>query len=118
MATISSDQLRSDLRQFIGTEAWHRHWTKRLLYTDGVEFFCEQARAFWLLDVISTEVVSLQDRSPFLFIEFDVAKDHGELRVTDGNDHLLWKKQVWTDCPVGIWKFYLSESICILPSEY
>lgn len=33
----------SDLSQFTGTTQYYRHWTKRLLYTDGVQYFAERA---------------------------------------------------------------------------
>lgn len=119
MQQISSAQLRSELAQFIGTETWHRHWTEHLIYTDGVEFFCEQAACYWFLDILATEVFPLQQKSPFLAIELDVADGQAEIRVTDGNDLELFKKNIqWTDAPEGVWRFYLTDAVCLLPSEY
>lgn len=119
MERISSDQLRSELMQFIGTEAWHRHWTKRLIYTDGMEFFCEQAGCFWLLDIIGTEIFHLQKKSEFLLIKFDVADGKALISTTDGNQQVLFKKRIkFTDAPEGEWSFYLTNDVVHLPSEY
>ena len=44
----------ADLRQFTGTEQWHRHsFVRTVLYTDGATYVAETAGAYWLLDDIA-----------------------------------------------------------------
>lgn len=115
------------LRQFTGTEQWYRHpLNRRMLYTDGVKCFAEEAGngAFWLLDVMVTEVRALHDRGEdFLHVVLDVVGSSATLRVDDGNDNSLWSRQIeYTDCPQGVWNFYQvwdgEYSVAMLPSEY
>ncbi len=43
------------LRQFTGTETWHRHALVRdMLYTDGVLYLADTGGAHWLVDDIAT----------------------------------------------------------------
>jgi hypothetical protein len=44
----------SDLSQFYGTEQYFRHWTRKLLYTDGVQYVAEKGGAHWLIDAIAS----------------------------------------------------------------
>jgi hypothetical protein len=44
----------SDLSHFMGTEEYYRHWTRRLVYTDGVKYVAERGSAFWLIDAIAS----------------------------------------------------------------
>jgi hypothetical protein len=44
----------ADLRQFTGTEQWHRHGIVRdALFTNGAKYVADQAGAYWLLDEIA-----------------------------------------------------------------
>lgn len=118
---ISSAQLRADLSQFTGTEEWYRHILQRsFLYTEGVKYFCEKAEAYWFLDdFLALQVFPLQQRSPFLVVELKVENGKAEIIVTDGNDLKLWSRRIpFTDAPQGTWRFYVSDNICLLPSEY
>jgi hypothetical protein len=47
-------ELEAGLRQFTGTEQWYRHWTGRILYTDGVKYLADNAEAYWLVDAIAS----------------------------------------------------------------
>lgn len=49
------------LNQFTGTENYYRHWTRRLVYTDGVHYLTENGAA-WLVDAIA----SYQGTKPLL----------------------------------------------------
>ena len=37
-----SNITESDLKQFTGSEHWYRHWTGKLVYTDGIHFLCRK----------------------------------------------------------------------------
>ena len=118
---ISSAQLRADLATYVGSENWYRHILQRnFLYTDGVKYFCEKAGAYWFLDdFLALNVFPLQQRSPFLVVELKVEDGKAVVIVTDGNDQKLWSRRIpFTDAPEGVWRFYLTDNVALLPSEY
>lgn len=124
------DKLRTALAPFTGTENYHRHWLRRLIYTDGVEHFTEHAGggAYWFLDIVATEVMPLLKKAEFIAITISSASGQANIFATDGNDERLWQRWIeHTDCPAGEWKFYLvlgsldgvnPAPILMLPSEY
>lgn len=115
-----SARLRADLSAFIGTENWHRHaLNKMMLLTDGVVYFAETAGCWWFLDIVATEVFNKQASQAFLVIDFDVASDKADICVSDGNDNQLYRRRInFTDAPAGNWRFYLTDNVMLLPSEY
>lgn len=120
---LTSEQLDSHLFQFSGTENWHRHWlAKAMLYTDGVKSFAEhggQEGAYWFLDVVATEFFPLLRKEAFLHIVLSVKDRKAAIRVDDGNDHVLREKPIeFTDMQEGDWRFYLTDSVLLLPGEY
>jgi hypothetical protein len=92
-----------------------------MLYTDGVQFFAENAGggAYWFLDIVATEVFRLQEKEAFLHIVLK-AQDHKALiKADDGNGNVIWDKEIeFTDCPTGEWRFYLTDNVLMVPSEY
>jgi len=115
-----SARLRADLVAFIGTENWHRHPLNRsMLLTDGVVYFAETAGCWWFLDIVATEIFRIQATHPFLVIDLDVNDGKADIRVSDGNDVVLFKRHIhFTDAPNGLWRFYLTDNVVLLPSEY
>lgn len=115
-----SARLRADLGAFIGTEKWHRHGiNKHLLLTDGVVYFADTAGAWWFLDIIATEVMMLQAKHPFLALLLDVREGEADIHVTDGDGLRLYRRHIhFTDAPTGQWRFYLTDNVVLLPSEY
>ena len=115
-----SARLQADLTAFIGTETWHRHPINRsTLLTDGVVYFADQAGAWWFLDIVATEVMRFHRMKPFLVIDLIVNDGQADIRVTDGNDAMLFKRHIhFTDAPEGLWRFYLTDNVVLLPSEY
>ena len=127
--TISDDELVreltaplhvSELQTFTGTENYYRHSLRRsMLYTDGVNYFAERAQAYWFLDIVATEFYQLQSVSPFLTITMTVKNRKAKILVTDGNSRKLKAKNItYTDCPVGEWKFFMTDNVLMVPSEY
>lgn len=115
-----SARLQADLIAFIGTEKWHRHGiNKHLLLTDGTVYFAETAGCWWFLDIVATEIFRMQATHPFLVIDLDVNDGKADIRVSDGNDVVLFKRHIhFTDAPDGLWRFYLTDNVVLLPSEY
>lgn len=116
-------ELSSALIQFTGTEQWHRHGLNRhMLYTDGVEYFAEHAGggAYWFLDIVATEIFGMQKQHPFMTVKLVSESNKPTVIVEDGNDNVLYTRAdiEYTDCPEGVWKFFLYDNVLLLPSEY
>ena len=107
----------ADLDQFTGTTRYYRYWTQRLIYTDGVHYFAEQAGAYWFLDIVATEIIALPE--PFMVVKLLSENDSGVITVDDGNGKIVYHRDIeWTDFPEGEWKFYLTDGVLMVPSEY
>lgn len=117
----STVELKHELRMFTGTEQWYQHGLVRaFMYTDGVKYFAENAGggAYWLLDILATELLPKQKKYPFIAVKFVVGKKNA-ITATDGNDTQIYSKKIdYTDCPEGTWEFYLIDNILLLTSEY
>jgi len=123
MQHLTSQAFSRELSQFIGTEQWYRHSLNRvLLFTDGVRYFAENGGdcgAYWLLDVIATEYWPLLKNQPFMVIKITVKDSAAMIEVTDGNHHVLKNRAIdFTDLKEGLWTFYLTDNVLLLPSEY
>lgn len=44
----------SSLKQFTGTTRYYRHWLRRFVYTQGIDYVAEKGSAHWLLDAIAS----------------------------------------------------------------
>ena len=126
----------ADLNMFTGTEGYIRYnmpltpKDQQMLLTDGAHYFAENCGggAYWLMDIIQTEVVPLlTEENYFISIKMDVLQGENNKVATivadDGNDNLLWSRDIgFTDADIGTWKFYLiddgQQKVLMLPSEY
>lgn len=120
---LSAEQLEHALRGFTGTEHWYRHGlVPAMTYTDGVQFFAEQGGAhgaYWFLDIVATEYFPQLRRHPFQMIVVTVADSRAVIRVEDGNGQGLFARDIeYTDLQPGAWKFYLTDNVLLLTSEY
>lgn len=113
-------QAQVDLSGFYGTSAYHKSSLfSSLVHTDGVESFCEQASAYWFLDVCATEIHPLLEREFFLSVKLIVVNGIAQVVVTDGDDNTMLLKEIeFTDCPQGIYEFFLTDNVLMLTSEY
>lgn len=110
-----------DLSGYTGTENWYRHhFVRDVTYTDGVKAFAEQAGAWWFVDDSIIEYAPLMRQHGFLTITLNVSDElTATIVVDDGNDNLLADKTInYTDCPVGTYRFYFTDNVLLLPSEY
>lgn len=117
---MNSKTLQSDLSQFIGTDNWHQHaLNRKMTYTDGVQYFAENAGAYWFLDIVATELMEIHRREAFLNIKLIVEERKATILADDGNDRPRFSRNIeYTDCPPGEWQFYLTDNVMLLPSEY
>ena len=99
---------------------------RSFLYSDGVQE-CAEAGAYWLLDVLATEIPAMMRESGLGLAVVNVAVKDGEATITcekwDDDDNPYRRHVTWTDLPEGEWPFYVADNgdrtfTCILPSEY
>lgn len=113
-----------DLSQFIGTENYYYtnpFFAKNMVHTDGVQYFAINAGngAQWFLDIVATEYFPMLKKEPFLSIRLVVEDGIADICVEDGNCKVLKHKHIeYTDCPDGIYKFFFTDNVLMLTSEY
>lgn len=114
-------QLKHEMAQFTGTEHYYRHALGRMMYTDGVKLFAENAGggAYWLLDIVGTELMQIHELEQFISIKLNAQDNKVDISAKDGNYTSLYKRHIeFTDCPDGEWEFYLIDGIMLLTREY
>ena len=106
-----------DLAQFTGTLNYYKHWSKRLLYTDGIQFLAERAGAYWLIDLVASYQPLKADRQYWTLKKDDrgycvICKDRDD-------DLLIKQKFEYTDFPEYLMPFdlYFQNEVLYLPSE-
>ena len=110
-----------DLSGFTGTEKYHKTFlfNPKLVHTDGVQYFANEAVFFFFNDMLSTEIDTKTKNEPFIVITFKANDGKGSVKAEDGNDHRLFQKKIpYTDCPDGEYRFYLTDNVLMLTSEY
>lgn len=114
--------MQLDLSQFYGTENYYRSspmFAPQMMHTDGVEYFCRNAGAYWFLDIISTEVYPLLRKEPFIKVILVSHDDTATIFAQDGNEKDIFEKNIeYTDCPSGTYEFFLTDNVLMLTSEY
>lgn len=117
---LTADALETGLANFYGTDHYYKHsLNKNMVYTDGVKYFAENAEAYWFLDIVATEIVKYQSAEEFILIELVVTDSKAVIYCDDGNGRKFYEKAIdYTDCPVGDWKFYFTNKVLMIPSEY
>ncbi len=111
------------LAQFTGSQNFYRHsLVREVLYTEGAEYVAETAGAFWLLDEIALaqrHIVPVK-REDFQVWDLTVNADQTALLTCgDGNGREVYSKPVpFTDFPEPGIRFYYSDWVIHLPSEY
>lgn len=114
----SSEELKTNLEQFWGTENYFTNPLVKYKYTDGVKYFAEHAGAYWLLQEINCAYVNLGCPS-FINIVVKSNKNKADIIIDDGNKNILKKRHIkFTDLPQGEWQFFLQYNVLMLPSEY
>src|SRR5688572_6248543 len=113
----------ADLRQFTGTETWHRHsCVRKVLYTNGVKYVAETAGAYWLLDDIAFAQHGDKRVAAEAF-QLWTLRVHPDCTATltcvDGNGNPVFTKALtFTDFPLEEITLYFTNGVILLPSEY
>lgn len=114
-------ELEAGLAMYTGSTRWFRHWTRRLVYTEGVQFLADKASAYWLIDLVASWCPhqSLQNQE-FVVWKLSVKPDRTATAIADdGNGRELARQDIpWTDFPLDEVSLYLTDNTLLLPSEY
>jgi len=116
----------SDLAQFIGSETAYRHWTGRLVYTEGVQFLAEKGGAYWLVDAIASyqpdrRITSRPELADFQLWELAVHEDRSArltVRADSDRPAVIAQDIPFTDFPLERVTLYVCNGTLLLPSEY
>lgn len=49
-----AQEIRQKLLRFYMTNHYYRHWTGRLLWTDGIQYLADACGAHWLIDIVAS----------------------------------------------------------------
>ena len=86
-----AEKVREYEAQTTGSVNLHQHWTKRMLYTDGMLYLAETVGAHWLIDLVASHQPEIEKR----FLEADHRFQVWEVQHI-GED---WEVSAWTDTP-------------------
>ena len=117
----STQNLQSELSQFIGTEKLYRI-THRHVLTDGTKYLAEQAKCFWLMTAIASHLTRSYD-DYFAVARLVVKDSSAVLTLDDGNANIFASQAIeYTDFPLNEIKLYCSFDgehwVIMLTSEY
>ena len=118
---MKSNELTSNLSQFIGTENFYRI-TSRHILTDGTKYLADQAQCFWLMDAIASHLPKYF-HDYFAVAELKVKGNSAILTLDDGNGNVFARQSIeYTDFPLNEIKLYCSFDgeywVIMLTSEY
>lgn len=112
--------VQADLDQFTGTEKYYKHMFG-IKYTDGVMYLANNAKAFWLIDLVASYQGKHKNK-PFQVWKLEVDTEKNSAIATmreDTNSPVLVSQRIgYTDFPLPEIKLYLIDNVLLLPSEY
>jgi len=114
-------KLLASLAMHTGSQTVFRHWTRQLVYTEGVRDLAQQAGAYWLIDLVASWMIGPAVRGEdFVVWKLAVTPDHTAVAIAgDGNGRELARQEIeYTDFPLEEITLYLTDSTLLLPSEY
>lgn len=122
--TETSKKVNDFLGFVNGCDSWVRHSTnKNFIYTDTIHDLAELAQCFWLIDVIASIYTKLQ-KHDFSVLKLQVYKTKSGrtkaiFTADNGADEVYYQQFIeFTDFPIEEIKFYYTNNVLCLPSEY
>ena len=112
----------SELAMFCGTSQYY-YLNQKTLLTDGAMYLAVNAGSFWLMDAISSHLLTMNNSSTYAHAHLSVNNTEADLVITDGNGVVLGKQHFgYTDFPlenINLYCVYENDVwIVMLPSEY
>lgn len=118
---LTREEIEITLLNFHGSEAFFRVYPK-LIITEGVQYLCESAQCFWLLDAIWSYQMLKEVRNQYfqvINLSVDLEKRKGTIVVTDGNENEIHRQELdYTDFPLPSIRLYYTDDTVLLPKEY
>ena len=125
---MKSEQILDELRNFTGTENYHRFSILTpMVLTDGMKFLCDSCESYWLMDIVA----SVQQESKIIknqnFIVWRIKLNDDDkgfvvsaYRDSPFNKENLLYEQVggFTDFPLKEFEFYQCDNVILLTGEY
>ncbi len=119
------DEIEATIGQFTGSQTLTEHWTRKVKYTEGVEYLAESAGAYWLIDVVA----SYQGHTPALkrcdgfqvwVLDVDLENATGVVTCIPDTDcpPVVTQAIEYTDFPLASIKLWLVGDVLMLPTEY
>ena len=127
---MSEQTLTQDfLNHFTGSGEFYRHWSKLLIYTEGVQAMAEVGKAFWLIDAITSYQLDERIQQNQALKDFQVWKlvvekadnQRGATLTMRGDSNqpvVITQKIEYTDFPLPEITLWVSNDTLMLPSEY
>jgi len=118
---LTAQELKADMAQCTGSMQYHKLTLLPLKATDGMKVVAEKAGAFWLVDAIASYQGEAKVKA--LRIQFwtlEVKDNKADLFCVEdsGMPKLIEQHIGFTDFPEGTWKFYVTDGVIMIPSEY
>ena len=126
MLTIDeATQLEHELDMFNGTEHWYPHFIPGILFTDGIKYLADKAKAYWFIDIIASYQGEEKVKNEMFQVWILKVNDDRTAMVTceDGNGHIVASQKLsYTDFPLKEYKVYLvndgQNKVILLTGEY
>ena len=115
------ETLLQELAHFTGCLERYRHWTRRLIYTPGIQHLAENAGAYWLIDLVASWQTKPEvTKENFQIWQLVVRTDRTATATATADDQRLLASQDIpdTDFPLAEITAWLVDGTLILPGEY
>ena len=127
MINQEQENILSELRNFSGTEGYHKFSIlSDMVLTDGIKFLCDKLECYWLMDIVSSVQHKKKIIENFSFIvwKIKVNKDKSftvqAYRDSPFNSkNLLYSQSAgYTDFKLNDFEFYQCGKVILLTGEY
>jgi hypothetical protein len=114
-------ELLQELAHFTGDLDRYRHWTRRLIYTTGIQHPAERAGAYWLIDLVASWQMQPNVAAEYFQVWTLVVRPDrtATATATSEDQEVLTSQDVpHTDFPLEEITVWLVDGTLLLPSEY
>ncbi len=119
---MKEKEILKELKNFTGTEYYHRSTFGKLKLTDGINWLRNEINCFWLIDIVESvqHLKKIKENQEFILWKIEI--NNKEFIVTaraDTNTPILYEqKGSYTDFPLKEFEFYQINEVVLLKGEY